>query len=378
MTANVARTTPVALAEHMAPATAVRATIEPPPVVPGHVSVPRFEFSTRELPPGDQFAAWRHSFAAMLDFAEPDETSAGFAGTQVVWDLGDLALAQVSTKGLGFAGLAGHIRRNPIDHWLLTLLSEGSSQTTTPSRSFDGGAGSVQVHPLGRAFEGHVTDSEMLLLFVPRDFYRDMAYVLDAAEFSALDRGMGRLLADYLTSLALRLPTLDVTDVPGLVAATRAMILACFAPSPENLGEAHEPITAAMLERARCFVQAHLFDPYLDAKALRHELGISRSRLYRLFETSGGVMHYIQHRRLLAARAALADPTDHRRILDIGEEHGFGDGAEFSRAFKREFGCRPSDVREGINNGRSNWQTDDEQNAAPGERLGLLLRRLQA
>jgi AraC-like DNA-binding protein len=313
----------------------------------------------------------------MLDFVQPDDTTAGFDGTQVVWDLGDLALAQVSTKGLDFRSLPGHIRRDPIDHWLLTLIREGRSQTIAPSRSFIGDAGSVQVHPLGRVFEGHVTDSELLLLFVPRDFCRDTVHVLDAAEFSVLDRGMGRLLADYLTSLAQRLPTLVVTDLPGLVTATRAMLLACAAPSPDRLSEAHEPISTAMLERARRFVQAHLFDPDLDAEGLLRELGISRSRLYRLFETSGGVVHYIQHRRLLGAHAALADPNDRRRILDIAEEHGFSDGAEFSRAFKREFGYCPSEVRAGVKDRPASWHSDNGQAAAPGERLGLLLHRLQ-
>ena len=89
-------------------------------------------------------------------------------------------------------------------------------------------------------------------------------------------------------------------------------------------------------------------------------------------------MHYIQHRRLLAAHAALADPNDRRRILDIADEHGFGDGAEFSRAFRREFGDCPSEVRAGVKNGPSNWHMNEVQTDAPSERLSRLLLRLQA
>ena len=111
---------------------------------------------------------------------------------------------------------------------------------------------------------------------------------------------------------------------------------------------------------------------------MQRELGISRSRLYRLFEPYGGVVHYIQHRRLLDAHAVLADPDDHRRILDIAEEHGFTDGAEFSRAFKREFGYSPSDVRTGGKLNQSNRTATDVETVAPGDRLGALLRRLQA
>lgn len=367
-----------ALNAHSTREAAVRIMAEPTSVVPERIPVPRFEFSTRELPPKDQFAAWRQSFATMLDFAEPSDTAVGFAGTQVTWDLGDLALAQVSTNGLDFTSLAGHIRRDPIDHWLLTLIREGRSQTITPSRSFDGDAGSVQVHPLGRVFEGSVTDSEMLLLFVPRDFCRDLGWGLDVVEFSVLRGGMGPLLADYLTSLVQRLPTLDVGDLPSLLNATRAMLQGCIAPCPDYLAEAHDAISATLLERARRFIQHHLFEPDLSIERMTRELGISRSRLYRLFDASGGVVHYIQHRRLLAAHAALSDPNDRRRILDIADEHGFCDGAEFSRAFRREFGYCPSEVRTGVKSGPSTWHTDEVQTAAPVQRLNQLLHRLQA
>ncbi|WP_312866089.1 helix-turn-helix domain-containing protein [Rhizobium mongolense] len=51
--------------------------------------------------------------------------------------------------------------------------------------------------------------------------------------------------------------------------------------------------------------------------------------------------------RLLDAHSALSDPNDQRRIIEIAEQHCFNDGTEFSRAFRREFGCSPTDVRSG-------------------------------
>ena len=355
-----------------------RVTVQPPPMVSKRSPVPTFEFSTLTFPPEEQFAAWRSSYAPMVDLIEPENSAIGFAGKQVIWDLGSLAFSHVKTGRLGFASLAGHVRRDPIDHWIITVLLRGSGQTIAPSRTFDRDAGSVAVHPLGKVFEGYLTDSEFLSLFVPRDFCAGMVHVLEPAEFSIFDQGMGRLFADYMTSLARCLPSLDAGDLPGLLTATRAMILACVAPSPDHLDEAGDPIANVLLERARRFVQANIIAPELSAITLQRELGLSRSRLYRLFERHGGVVRYIQHRRLLDAHAALADPNDCRRILDIAEERGFTDGAEFSRAFKREFGYSPSEVRRGGKLNQSNRTATDPETVAPGDRLGALLRRLQA
>lgn len=339
--------------------------------------IPHFAFSTDDVEGPDQFDAWRHNFAPMLDLTPSGEAPTSFFGRQVIWDLGCLALASISTEDLNFASLPGHVRRDPLDHWMMTLFLDGGAETAAADRSFSGGPGSVQVHPLGRQFEGHVSDSQMLMMFVPRDFCRELASTVGAAEFSTLNGGMGNLFADYLAGLANRLPSLSVADIPGLSAATRAMLLACVAPSAERLDEAQTHINGVLLEKARHYINAHLYDQQLNKDALCRELGISRTRLYRLFEPSGGVMRYIQHRRLVDAHRALANPGDTRRILEIAEQRGFNDGAEFSRAFRREFGYSPSEVRSRGMGELPAKPGSDLTEALPEDRLGVLLRRLQ-
>ncbi|WP_244466846.1 helix-turn-helix domain-containing protein [Devosia geojensis] len=337
-----------------------------------------FDFSTDGLPRKDQFAAWRASWAAAFDLTELESGPKTFSGRQKVWDLGGLAFSRVHTDELAFAGLAGHVRREPLDHWLLTLFVNGRSTTLADNDRLDGRTGAVQLHPLGRVFEGTVSQSDILMLFVPRDLCREMTHVLDAAAFSRLEGAMGRIFADYMVSLARRLPRLEASDASQVVATTRAMLLACVAPSPDRLEEAGNMIANVLLERARRYIQANLHDPELGARGLLRELGVSRSRLYRLFEPSGGVMHYIQRRRLLAAHSMLADANNRRRIFEIAESCCFADGADFSRAFRREFGCSPSDVRAGTAHVVPDWKHGEfDEEGAPAQRLNTLLRRLQ-
>ncbi|WP_457580960.1 helix-turn-helix domain-containing protein [Ensifer canadensis] len=333
-----------------------------------------FEFSTADLARSDQFVAWRESFAPMLELTEIDKTRSGFQGRQKLWDLGNLVLAEISTDGLAFSSLPGHVRRDPVDHWTITVLRSGSIRTDAVRCKFAAGPGEVQVHSLGRSFTGDVDKCEMLILFVPRDYSVETAATLGSAEFSAVATGMGRLLSDYLVDVAKRLPMLTEADLPGLAAATRAMIIACVSPSADHFEATEGLIANVLLERGRQLIESRLFDPKLGCEMVRRELGISRTRLYNLFEPFGGVMHFIQHRRLVNACAALTDPNDRRLIFQIAEERGFSDGAEFSRAFKRAFGYSPSEVR---NRGGDGIPIRRDLEGCPSaERLGVLLRRL--
>jgi AraC-like DNA-binding protein len=64
-----------------------------------------------------------------------------------------------------------------------------------------------------------------------------------------------------------------------------------------------------------------------------------------LLRAQGGVLRYVQSRRLERIRAALADPRETRRISDVAAEFGFLRGDHFARAFKHQYGQSARDVR---------------------------------
>jgi AraC-like DNA-binding protein len=124
-----------------------------------------------------------------------------------------------------------------------------------------------------------------------------------------------------------------------------AMVSAAVAPTAERVAVARRQIDLGRMERVRQMVRRHLRTPNLGPKTLCRLVGMSRSNLYRLLEDKGGVAQYIQSQRLLEADSMLADPTNTESITTLAEDLCFADASSFSRAFKREFGYRPSDAR---------------------------------
>ena len=102
--------------------------------------------------------------------------------------------------------------------------------------------------------------------------------------------------------------------------------------------------------------------------------GLSRSTLYRLFESVGGVAAYIQRERLRAARDALCSPDNIRPIHAIAEACGFADASVFSRAFRHAFGCSPRDARAAAASGAPPPSAIRLPTAEPSDFVELLRR----
>jgi AraC-like DNA-binding protein len=102
---------------------------------------------------------------------------------------------------------------------------------------------------------------------------------------------------------------------------------------------------------------------------------MSRSKLYRLMETEGGVARYIQRQRLLEAYTLLSDRSVNRTITAIAEELCFADTSGFSRAFRREFGASPRDVR-ATSHTATNASTASAQMDVASGSLNSLLRQI--
>ena len=301
-------------------------------------------FDTSALAARHQLEAWRGWFSPVFDVDGAPPAASGFAACCQVWALGDLVVSRTFAPPLRAVRTRELIRRNPVDHWVLTIGQQG---TTLLARQAElrAPAGIPFVLSLADELISERGQDVRLQFYFPRDSFREVAPLLDARRGRLLDSGMGRLLGDYLVLLERRLPQLSADELPRLTAAVCAMMAASLAPTADRLAMAAGPLEATRLEKVRLAVRRHLRSANLGPGTLCRQVGTSRSQLYRLLEHEGGVARYIQRQRLLASYAALSGNPGSQTVASIAEEFCFADASSFSRAFRQEFRMSPRDVR---------------------------------
>jgi len=258
-----------------------------------------------------------------------------------------------------------HLKNCLLDHWYVSLSFRSSKLGHQASNDI----ALPELHCLATPFERQIDHDGRLTLVIPYDLYNSTAGL-----HSMLDRrfegGLGKLLADYLFILDNSLANLQMPEVPYIVEATRSLLAVCLAPSQDRLAEAQAPVDATLLGRARRMINERLEDRSLSSEMLCIWLGVSRSRLYRIFEPLGGVACYIRKQRLLRTRYALSDVADTRPISRIAEQWGFIDASTYSRTFRQEFGVSPKEARD------IGWASDgfvaaQQSHARSGEAMTL-------
>ena len=303
-------------------------------------------FETESLPSSQQFPAWREHVAVLYDtrLADGIEPGDGFVARQSVWNLGGVLLVQETAPAFSYERTPDKVRLSPLDHWQVIFLRSGRSWTEADGRVAQNEPGLVEMRSLGRPFRGRKSASNSTSLIVPVDLFAERGALPAASNNVVLGGHRARLLTDYLSSAEANLDCFTTEDLPGVKERLRDMVFEAVTPLVDRNGETDRVSQVGLMTRARRFILSKISSPDLTAEALCKELGISRTRLYELFETSGGVANYIRRRRLLAAHAMLADLSDTRKVAEIGLAIGFDSPANFSRAFTQQFGYSPSQV----------------------------------
>ena len=304
-----------------------------------------FVFKTDSLNLSAQVDAWRDWFYPLFDISVVEQDSAPFHAENKIWNIGGLLLSSALAPATRVSRGKLNISRSPIDHWVITYNRRGHTTIATDKGTMHGSAGLPFVWSFGDRTEIERSSIDRIQLLIPRDMFRDFAPLLDAARGSVLNTPLGRMLGDYLLFLESRLDAVAADDLPKLTEAVRGMLRACVAPSAENSEIAADEIEHSRRERICRIIQSKLHSPALTPVMICKAAGISRSQLYRLFEFSGGVLRYIQRQRLLQGHALLSDPENTQSVLSIAGSLCFEDSSSFSRAFRREFGHSPSDVK---------------------------------
>ncbi len=303
-------------------------------------------FSTRSLPPNEQFEAWRGWYGPVFEAASLASPNEGFAAINDNWTVGGFTVSRVASPPNSVARATSFIRRNPVDHWVITLSKQSASHVKARNVELDVPPGVPFILSLGEEmYIGRKKWEERVQLLMARDRFGAVAPLLDAANGAALVSPHGKLLADYMTLLESNLSNLTAEDASRLNDAVEAMVQACLAPSADRLVMAGSQINLTLMERVRRAVGTHLRSHTLGPDKLCREAATSRSQLYRLLEPEGGVVAYIQRRRLRESFAILCDVTNNSSIGTVAEMLCFADASSFTRAFRREFGMTPKEVR---------------------------------
>ena len=303
-------------------------------------------FTTAGLPPRERFDYWRALYEGFADLETDAERRLDFHAWSETWRLGPFVMTDAACADLRFTRHARHCARSESDFWVLRVAAASSWVSCSAGRAERVAPGELFLGQTGRPSLTSVPSGRYRLLFLPRDGRRELSLGLSRLPLGRIDRPGSRLLADVLSSLPARLRATPEEALGPLSESLSRMIAACLLSDP-----AAEPIRvscAGPLARDRVIgvIQENLGSALLDVNRLCRLAGVSRTVLYRLFEQDGGVATFVRDMRLRMVMADLSDPAQaHMPVARIAERRGLHNAPSFSRAFRRAYGCSPSEAR---------------------------------
>lgn len=300
------------------------------------------EISTNDIDPAKRFEFWRNEFNALHQVDVEPSRRYGFEAWGRFWMLGSILFGISQTPARTITRTKDQTARDDLHHWFIRVVRKGRIATRSEKSSFVMQPGQIAIGSYADAYEEAHTANEWLVAIVPRKALPHLE--CEIGDPRILHGAPSALLADFLIALEQRLPQITPAELPQVGAALLGMISVCLAPS-EYCGWAKAPI-GCVREHVDTIIAKHISSSRLTPARVAELAGISRSTLYRAFETEDGVAQHICRKRLELVRRDLESPLlAGVPIYQVAERRGLHNVASFNRSFRRQFGLTPSDVR---------------------------------
>ncbi|SDR41674.1 Helix-turn-helix domain-containing protein [Rhizobiales bacterium GAS113] len=294
---------------------------------------------------------WHEAIAATyfpldLEFAEPDR----FTGDLTIWQLGDFSLSRNSSAGLRYRRLQRHLSAERDEQFLVTVPVHSEVTFTQSGKEIRCGPGGFFLERSHEPYEfSHAEPADMWVVKVKakllggriRSPQRFCSIQFDAAN------GAGGLFTDMLHLIPARFDTMSA-EARTMVGQQLIDLLALSVEADERtLTSGTSTVREAHLTRIESFARRNLGSADLDPEMIARACGISTRYLHELFrDTNHTLSQWIRDQRLEACHAALRDPANRQTVAEIAYRFGFGDHAQFSRAFRSHFGLSPKELRD--------------------------------
>lgn len=314
---------------------------------PHRASAHPLSFDTRDVAPSDRIDYWEERCAErVVGLRCSGMSEAGLEARFEYCDFGSIKMIDITGNQHVIERSPSLLRRFEKDSVFVTFLREGSAFVNRAQVCSVLGEGDVVIYDTNRpymhGFPGHMRH---VIYEIPGSDFRDRFPHWDLNGAVRFDAALNptRLVSQALRNIV----RTDVSriDTPAQRLAYEDRLWAALETAHAFVnGKARSAYHAAVLERVRQYIEAHLRDPDLSPAKIARDMGMGLRQLNRLFEgDTHTVTSLIQTRRLQRCHADLTRPDHYpKSISEIAFNWGFRNLSHFSRRFREEFGASPS------------------------------------
>jgi AraC family transcriptional activator of tynA and feaB len=302
-------------------------------------------WTTQSVAAAGQFAYWRELVCEVfLDLTPESERRDRFTGVVTHWPFGEVTLARIESQPQRVLRTGRDIERTPRGGYYANLQIRGTSTMRQNGRTTVLSPGDFAVAATDRPFEfAFGSDFRQLSLFIPAPLlHAQLSGPVPTATRIDTSTGVGASVRHAMVALARS--SLATPSAVRLATLAGGLLAVALEPATTEVDRTR---SARSYRAALADIAEHLTDDDLSPAATANRLGISVRWLHGLFV--GQERSYagtVRRLRLEMASRTLRDPArGHLRVIDIAAEAGFGDVSSFHRAFRREFGQTPAQVR---------------------------------
>jgi AraC-like DNA-binding protein len=315
----------------------------------GKILLPHTHISVDDCSGQDRFEKWRENMSGLYDVeAEKSVRDDNFYAYVDACVMDSIMLVETQTRQMDWYRTPLNIANDGMDHLIVQIFldgdaafMEGRDQNVLPT-------GGIQIKSLSETAHTISSDFKNFAIVVKRDLVDPWLKdpMLKAVHHPPANSPLVKMLRNHMLTLRQLLPTLSVEEGKLIAPQTVGMITACLNGHLAESQEATSGVSHAQIVYVKTFIEENLGNRNLSPSEIARLTGASRSKLYRIFETLGGVAGYVRERRLKQAVRRLNNSRyQHRPVYDIALESGFENAGTFSRLFKERYGLSPSEYR---------------------------------
>lgn len=302
--------------------------------VPG---LPHTLLTTSGLSLDEAFERWRGFMAPMYEVAPTTRSAVLPFGANVTYQLGDLLAHRTLLSTQHIQRDRRRIDAGP-DYYLFQFYRSGRFGGTVAGKARPASRGTVSLIGRRHLVDGMIERADTTGFIVPTTRLHGLPLETHDLVF---DPARNRLLAAQILGIYRHLPTTRPDDASAVADAFVAFLHRLLDASQASDALEGYELDGGLRGLAEAVARENLLRPDLSPEFIAGQMRVSRATLYRLFEPTGGVMHFVQGERLNGVRDALADPMETRTLGRLAEVFAFSSLPQLSRSFRNHYGVPP-------------------------------------